>query len=53
MDSYPTFAEQLKEARKLDTKELKRHASVSTDNRHECRSCFCCACLVTLGERKA
>jgi hypothetical protein len=25
--------------------ELKRHASVSTDNRHYCKDCFCCACV--------
>jgi hypothetical protein len=28
--------------------ELKRHARVSTQNRHRCRACFCCACLAVI-----
>lgn len=28
----------------LPTNERKRHAAVSTDNRHFCTNCFCCAC---------
>ena len=29
---------------RADRRELIRHASVSIDNRHKCRSCFTCAC---------
>ena len=29
--------------------EVKRHASVSTENRHYCHECFCCACSDLLG----
>ena len=47
----PTWANQLDEARKLDDKELARHASVSTDNNHQCVDCFCCACVVVREER--
>jgi hypothetical protein len=31
--------------------ELDRHAHVSIDNKHECRQCFCCACLAERRER--
>jgi hypothetical protein len=48
----PTWENQLREARKLDSKELNRHASVSTSNRHRCMDCFCCAALTVLEERK-
>ena len=41
------------EARKLPSAELKRHASVSTSNRHECKDCFCCAAFVVLRERRS
>lgn len=34
-------------------REVKRHASVSTDNRHSCRNCFCCACVAVLEEHDA
>ena len=52
----PTTANQLREARKLASADLKRHASVSTDNRHRCdpateEICFCCAALTVLEER--
>jgi hypothetical protein len=30
------------------TKELRRHASISTDNNHRCKNCFCCACVEVL-----
>ena len=51
-ESYcePTWENQLREARKLSTADLRRHASVSTNNRHYCRECFCCACLTVLAE---
>jgi hypothetical protein len=29
----------------LPYREIKRHASVATNNRHYCNSCFCCACV--------
>lgn len=48
----PTWPNQLREARKLDSKELKRHASVSTNNVHRCEDCFCCAAVTVLEERK-
>jgi hypothetical protein len=47
----PTWTNQLIEARKLPSYELRRHASVSTDNRHRCEDCFCCAALTVLEER--
>jgi hypothetical protein len=43
----------LSNASKLDDKELRRHASVSTDNRHACVSCFTCACEVVRKQRRA
>lgn len=48
----PTWTNQLAEAAKLSDSELKRHASVSTNNKHECRDCFCCACVEELKRRK-
>lgn len=39
------------EAFRLDNAELLCHARVSSDNRHECRSCFTCACLVEYKRR--
>lgn len=42
----PTWKEQITEAQKLSDDELKRHASVSIDNKHSCRECFTCACVV-------
>ncbi len=47
----PTWVNQLIEARKLDSRELERHARISFDNRHRCEDCFCCAALTTLEER--
>lgn len=50
-DMAPTWANQLREARKLarkDMDELKRHASVSSSNNHRCQVCFCCAALTVL-----
>jgi len=46
IDDGVSFNEQLANAWPLDDKELKRQAAVSTDNRHECRDCFCCAALL-------
>lgn len=49
------WAEWKRQAALLPLIELKRHAEVSTDNRHACRDCFTCACeevryeLSTLG----
>lgn len=40
------------QARELDDKELRRHASVSTDNNHQCVQCFCCAAQAVLEERR-
>lgn len=47
----PTWENQLIEARKLPTVDLLRHASVSTNNRHRCEDCFCCAALTVMEER--
>lgn len=50
----PTWFNQLFHARQLLREkgyaEVKRHASVSIDNRHRCRDCFCCACVEVLRE---
>lgn len=45
------WADMLREARTLDDAELRRHASVSTSNRHACVSCFTCACETVRQER--
>ena len=53
-DTAPTWATQLAAANKLadeNTKELRRHASVSAENRHRCEGCFTCAALTVLEER--
>jgi len=42
----------LQRARKLPMEELKRHASVSLNNRHACYDCFCCACALILRENQ-
>jgi hypothetical protein len=42
--NMPTWEQLIAEAKKLPVAELKRHASVSRDNRHRCESCFTCAC---------
>ncbi len=51
--SCDQWAEWKRQAATLETKELRRHASVSTSNRHECTECFCCAALDVLQEREA
>lgn len=43
---------QIQHAHELDSEELERHALVSINNRHECRECFCCACLHVLNWRE-
>lgn len=48
----PTWNNQISEARKLPDADLQRHASVSTNNRHSCQDCFCCACVAVMRERK-
>jgi hypothetical protein len=52
--SEPTWTNQLWHARQLlrekGLKEIQRHARVSTENRHECTDCFCCACLAVTRE---
>lgn len=35
----------LRQVVKLEKQDLRRHASVSTDNRHKCTDCFCCCCV--------
>lgn len=40
-----SFEQMKREARKLPLADLKRHASVSLDNKHQCKSCFTCACV--------
>ena len=48
----PTWGQMLDQARALAPAERARHASVSTQNKHECRGCFCCACAyVQRGEQ--
>jgi hypothetical protein len=37
----------------LPLSELRRHALVSTRNRHYCNSCFCCACVDKIKELRA
>lgn len=41
-----------KELEKMDLKEIARHASVSTQNKHYCKECFCCFCYDYLKEIK-
>lgn len=50
-ESEPTWENQLRAARKLPDSELRQHALVSTQNRHRCEDCFCCAALTVLEER--
>jgi hypothetical protein len=47
----PTWENQLTAARALPSDELRRHASVSQQNRHRCSDCFCCAAWEVLDER--
>lgn len=49
LPTEPTWFNQLSHAQELyksDPKEVLRHARVSTENRHFCHECFCCACVV-------
>lgn len=50
-ETEPTWANQLWHARQMESHELRRHATVSTHNRHRCEDCFCCAALTVLEER--
>jgi hypothetical protein len=45
------WSEALQQADTLPDEELRRHALVSRDNKHECRDCFTCACLVIARQR--
>ena len=45
----PTLAEQ---AARLSDAELQPHANVSVRNYHYCTTCFCCACLDELINRR-
>jgi len=51
---YSTNAQQWAEWRRqvvqLDLSDIRRHAAVSTDNRHQCHDCFCCAAAEVLTE---
>ncbi len=47
------WQQQLWHARHLDDAELKRHALVSTRNKHQCQGCFTCACEAVRKERLA
>lgn len=47
----PTWENQLREAAKLSDAELRQHALKSTQNRHRCRDCFCCAAATVLEQR--
>lgn len=48
--SADQWAEWKRQAAVLPESELRRHASVSTSNRHHCVDCFCCAALAVLQE---
>jgi hypothetical protein len=39
-----------RQAALLSLAEIRRHASVSRENRHSCRECFCCAAAEVLAE---
>jgi hypothetical protein len=41
-----TWTKMLDEARTLNDADVKRHASVSLNNNHQCVECFTCACAV-------
>jgi hypothetical protein len=55
--SYSDNAEQWQEwknqANAIGVDEAKRHASVSTSNRHHCHDCFCCACVEYVAEQRS
>jgi len=44
-DPAEQWSEWKRQAFVLPLSEIRRHASVSTGNRHSCRDCFCCACV--------
>lgn len=46
-----TFEDMKAEARKLPIEDIRRHASVSTNNRHRCEECFTCACEAVRREK--
>ena len=48
----PTWENQIWHAERLAIDDLRRHASVSLNNRHRCTSCFCCAALTVLERRE-
>jgi len=53
METTASFIEGMRNrARLLSSAELARHYSVSKDNQHKCRECFCCICGDVLEERK-
>ena len=52
-DPAEQWLEWKRQAYSLPVAEVQRHAGVSTDNRHSCRDCFCCACVELLDERRA
>jgi hypothetical protein len=43
---------QLRRAALLPIADLRRHASVSLNNRHTCKDCFCCACVEIIKRRE-
>jgi hypothetical protein len=49
-DPEEQWREWKRQANKLPREDVRRHASVSTSNRHACRNCFCCACVEYLRE---
>lgn len=52
-DPSDQWLEWKKQAAILPLADLRRHASVSTDNRHRCENCFCCAALAVLQEMRS
>jgi hypothetical protein len=50
--SCDRWAAMLAEARKLSDADLKRQATVSIDNAHQCVECFTCACAAVQEERQ-
>jgi hypothetical protein len=49
-DANEQWLEWKRQSARLPLSEIRRHASVSTDNRHSCRECFCCAAVEVLRE---
>jgi len=52
-DPNEQWLEWKRQANTLPIADLQRHASVSRDNRHACRECFCCAASELLSEKRA